>query len=378
MYPSEFFHWIFKMVSCYYNTYYRIMKKSQIKKEIAEIPKQRRFNRAAIKKIAVSILLFVVGGAIGSFITFQSLSRQVENAYLRIRPLRQNDSEYKYINPLLACIIPNSKEFFTNLSLENKVKKLIDQEDLTGKINSVSVYYRDLVYGRWIGIDENEKYDPASMLKVVIMMAFYKQAEGEPEVLNKTVTYTSDVADEISVVPLQTPSHLKIGGKYTIEKLIEAMIVDSDNGAKNALLHNINERSLSETYSDLGIDNPDDSRGNYTISSKSYSLFLRILYNATYLDKSMSEKALGILVRAKYKDGIAAGISPSVLVAQKFGEHIESSDGMDNVYELHDCGIVYKPEKPYLLCVMTKGTDLSVLTKTIQDISRLIFNDSEQ
>ncbi len=328
------------------------------------------------KKALLFVLVFAIGGVLGIAITHFVMKGQIETAYRQIRPIREKNSTYQYINPLLACSIPNSKEFFMNLPLENKIKNLIDEEKASGKINSVSVYYRDLVYGRWVGIDENQKYDPASMLKVVIMMAFYKQAEGDPNILNKYIDYTPDVADEISAVPLQAPFSLKVGGRYTVEKLIEAMIVDSDNGAKNALLLNIDERSLSETYTDLGIENPDDMEGSYIISAKSYSLFFRILYNATYLNKELSEKALGMLARAQYKEGITAGVSSSVLVAQKFGEHIESSDNVI-VYELHNCGIVYKPEKPYLLCVMTKGKDLSLLTKAIRDISRIIYSSKD-
>ncbi len=356
-----------------------VMKKALKRKDINEIvaePQRFRFDNLMKKKTILFVLIFIIGASFGAFITRFVMKGQVEAAYRQIRPIREKNSAYQYINPLLACSIPNSKEFFTNLPLESKIKNLIEEEKASGKIDSVSVYYRDLVYGRWVGIDENQKYDPASMLKVVIMMAFYKQAEQDPDILNKYISYTPDVDDEISAVPLQAPSSLKVGGRYTIEKLIEAMIIDSDNGAKNALLLNVDERSLSETYTDLGIENPDDIKGSYIISAKSYSLFFRILYNATYLNKELSEKALGVLARAKYQEGIIAGVPSSVLVAQKFGEHIESNDRAI-VYELHNCGIVYKPEKPYLLCVMTKGEDLSLLTKVIQNISRTIYSSED-
>jgi len=305
-----------------------------------------------------------------------SIESQVEASYMKIRPLRETNSQYKYINPLLACIIPNSKEFFASSPLESKVNDLITQEEDGGKVKSVAMYYRDLTFGRWVGINEADKYDPASMLKVVIMIAFYKRAENDPKVLDQKILYTKKLADTIQDVQFQTPSVLKIGENYTVGKLIEAMIVESDNGAKNALLTNIDTKSLDETYSDLGISqNPDNVHENYTISSKTYSLFFRILYNATYLSREMSEKALELLSKAVYNDGIVSGVSKGISVSQKFGEHVDAgSEGM--TYELHDCGIVYKPNKPYLLCVMTKGIELEVLTKTIRDISKLIYEEN--
>ena len=41
----------------------------------------------------------------------------------------------------------------------------------------ISFYYRDLNHGAWIGINENEKYTPSSLLKVTIMIAYFKEAE---------------------------------------------------------------------------------------------------------------------------------------------------------------------------------------------------------
>lgn len=41
--------------------------------------------------------------------------------------------------------------------------------------------------------------------------------------------------------------------------------------------------------------------------------------------------------------------------------------------ELHDCGIIYYPERPYLLCVMTEGNDLNELAGVIQNISKTVY-----
>jgi hypothetical protein len=43
--------------------------------------------------------------------------------------------------------------------------------------------------------------------------------------------------------------------------------------------------------------------------------------------------------------------------------------------QLHDCGIIYYPGNPYLLCVMTRGTDWSALEKTIQTISAMTYKE---
>ena len=40
--------------------------------------------------------------------------------------------------------------------------------------------------------------------------------------------------------------------------------------------------------------------------------------------------------------------------------------------------MVYYPEKPYFLCVMTKGSDFAVLEKIISDISRIAYEHMEK
>lgn len=151
------------------------------------------------------------------------------------------------------------------------------------------------------------------------MIAYFKMAENNPALLQQSFKYSQDVADEISAVPFQTPSDLQVGGNYTIEKLINDMIIHSDNGSKNLLLGNIDQKILNEIYTDLGLPNPSNNPNNYTISTKQYSLLLRILYNGSYLSRQYSEKALQIMSQATFREGIVDGLSAeNVIVSQKF------------------------------------------------------------
>ena len=96
--------------------------------------------------------------------------------------------------------------------------------------------------------------------------------------------------------------------------------------------------------------------------------FFRILYNASYLTKDNSQKALDLLSKVDFTDGIRAGVPSSVKVANKFGER-----EVGNIIQLHDCGIVYFKDHPYLLCIMSRGTDFTKLAASIKNISRLVY-----
>lgn len=73
--------------------------------------------------------------------------------------------------------------------------------------------------------------------------------------------------------------------------------------------------------------------------------------------------------QTEFKEGLNRGLPAEITVAHKFGER-----DLGQQKELHDCGIVYYPNQPYLLCVMTKGADFDDLSETIGEISKLVYN----
>jgi hypothetical protein len=61
-----------------------------------------------------------------------------------------------------------------------------------------------------------------------------------------------------------------------------------------------------------------------------------------------------------------------VPVAHKFAER---SDPQTGEKQLHDCGIVYYPRHPYLLCVMTKGPGFEGLAGVVARVSRMVYSE---
>ena len=150
------------------------------------------------------------------------------------------------------------------------------------------------------------------------------------------------------------------------------MIIDSDNGAMSLLIDNTDPRYITDLFAEMGITNPSDTSGSvdkYGISAKMYSLFFRVLYSSTIVNRDNSEKALELLSKTTFKNGISAGVPGDLTVAHKFGEHVSLPLGI----EFHDCGIIYYPKNPYLLCVMTKGDNVDELIAVISDISKKVY-----
>jgi hypothetical protein len=51
---------------------------------------------------------------------------------------------------------------------------------------------------------------------------------------------------------------------------------------------------------------------------------------------------------------------------------------MGEEVQLHDCGIVYYPKRPYILCVMTRGEKMDVLPKVIKEISTEVYRNVDE
>lgn len=331
-------------------------------------------KRTEVKNDRKAVLvLTLLGGLVLGFIAGYMVKKAPVIATYAIR---DNATAYKFIKPLLAVGNTDTVPTPQYQPLYNQVQNYIKNNSAIG--DNTSVYF--INYGKNGGrftINEKELYAPSSLMKVVVMIAYFKKAETDPNILTSKMVYQSNMQAALDSLQFGSPSTLKVGESYTVSYLIDQMITNSDNGAMNILVDNIGYPYLGTVYSALGLTGPTADSTNYQISASDYSLFFRVLYNATYLSPDMSEKALSILSKATFSDGITAPLPTGTIVAHKFGEHVYGtpSDASTQTVELHDCGIVYAPNNPYFLCIMTHGSTLQSLESRIQGISSIIYKN---
>ncbi|TSC69413.1 MAG: beta-lactamase [Parcubacteria group bacterium Gr01-1014_56] len=279
--------------------------------------------------------------------------------------------QYKFINPLLFCSDQELSKLTsaTAQKIEKDVEDYIDKMKLEGKLLDAAMYFRDLKSGPWALINEDLYSAPASLLKVPLALSIYKHAEVAPGFLSKTILF--EASEDFNVGQFFQSSDKALSGKaYSIEELVKFSLIDSDNNATYALTQLLNQGDLEESYTRLGITSPDGKTGSYSMKVRTYASFFRILYNASYLERTESEYILSLLSQSKFTIGIVAGTPGGTTVAHKFGEtRFPNGDT-----QLHDCGIIYKPGQPYLLCIMTHGNDFKIQSQIIADISRIIWN----
>ncbi len=324
--------------------------------------------RLNVKTIIIGPTLLVLGVFVGIFIKPYALPTP------KSRSVRENNDSYKFINPILYVDNANASGSKYQ-DLKTKINAFIKSTTASKYATAVSVYFRDMNSGQWIGINENDEYTPASMLKVALLIAYLREAETDPGVLDKLVRLSPNSYNLNSLQTYQPKDPILPGNTYTISDLLLRMSISSDNNAMALLTDAISTSSVTELYKDLEL--PVDENGEVThLSPALYSHFFRILYNSSYVSHSLSEKILDILSRTDFTNGLQAGVPDGTTISHKFGERtVTDSEGIPRERQLHDCGIVYFPEQPYFLCVMTKGNDFKPLEGVISSISKITWDD---
>lgn len=277
-------------------------------------------------------------------------------------------SGYKYVSPLLACGEVSDAMPADIQDMRDAVEEIVADAKRSGSAAEVAVYFRDLRNGPWFGVNDETVFAPGSLLKVPMMMAYLKRLGTDPSIAEKKLLFEAPVSIAQQNIAVKNP--MTPGTEYTADELLNRMIKGSDNDAAMLLYTLIGGMETNRVYTELGLPAPLAGR-DYEVSVQFYATFFRILYNATYLSPEMSERALELLTQVEYKDGLVAGVPGNIQVAHKFGER-KYDDGSQS--QLHDCGIVYAPGRPYTLCVMTLGNDLDRQSRVIADISREVYS----
>ena len=292
------------------------------------------------------------------------MKRRVQKRFKRKSPPEPRRF-WKYSALILICPLlwgfnhaPSEHGFHD--PLKTRSQRLV--EHLSQEVNGleVSVYFKDLNSGMSFGINEEKKFPHGSLGKLPYLMGILKSAENDPGLLAQTVKLRPTAIVELAQSGPAEQS-------YTVERLLWRLIVRSDNAALLALSTAVPPALLLKAYQDLAVEYGTSGE----LSAKEYSRFLEALARHDYLNSLFSEKALNLLTLTEFRSGLVEGVPGSIRVAHKWGSVGEPLSQL-----LHDCGIVYYPNHPYLICIMTRArADSGVLSSVIARISRQVYDD---
>lgn len=275
------------------------------------------------------------------------------------------NTKFKYIRPVVLADRTSEDDGFQ--SIKSSLNNYINSEKNAGELKSASIYVREFEQGKWFSINPDEQFSPGSIMKIATLLTFLKDSERNPEILNQRLQFKAHYSE----MPVQTivSGQLVSGRYYSVKELLEAMIIDSDNDATVLLNQTINMNTYFDLLKLINYSIPEKGAADYPLTTVECSRMLRIIFNSSYLEPKNSEYAMVLLTQSKFQDGIKKLIPENVTVAHKFGERFNPIE-----QQLHETAIIYADNKPYLLTVMTKGTDQQKLKTVLNSISKSVYD----
>jgi beta-lactamase class A len=222
----------------------------------------------------------------------------------------------------------------------------------------VGVSVRNLATGESLSIRGDETFPTASLIKVAVLVALLDEVEKGRIRLDDPLTMIS--RDQVGGSGVL--QHLHSGLGLTIEDAARLMIIISDNTATNLLLDKVPMRTVWARMDSLGLPHTRihsktflrstsvamDSSVKYglgvTTPDETVRLFT-LLHQGRAVSARMDSLALAILRDNEDWNKLVRWLPDGARAAHKSGDVDQSRN---------DCGILYGPDAPVAVCVMTR------------------------
>ena len=232
----------------------------------------------------------------------------------------------------------------------------------------ISVSFTDLTTNKHIGVQDDIKFNPASVIKVPVMVEVFRQVlDGRISLQDKLRMRRTDVIGGSGFLYTQ-----KVGRTYTIRYLTEIMITHSDNTATKMLIDHLGARNINKTMRELGLkdtvigsSNLLRAEGLNYSSPRDMNMLLAQIYHGNILSRDRCQEMMSIMTRQHHKWGIPKYLPGSLRIANKTGTLN---------YVKNDSGIVFFEGRPYVLSVFTTKKDPNAFgLMWVPQVSRIVY-----
>jgi beta-lactamase class A len=234
---------------------------------------------------------------------------------------------------------------------------------------NISISFTDLTNNRKVAIAEDRLFNPASVIKVPVMVEVYNQVyQHKLSLDDHLVLRKSDKIAGSGSLQFQ-----KTGNAYSIRTLVELMITLSDNTATHMLIERVGKENINRTMREIGlkntlIGNSDllKAEGLNFSTPGDMTLLLTKIYHGHVVSRLASDDMLAVMGRQHVKWGIPKYLPSQVRVANKTGTL---------AYVKNDTGIVFVDDRPYVISVFTsKAPTRPFGTTWVAQISRIVYD----
>lgn len=241
------------------------------------------------------------------------------------------------------------------LSLQNRIAVELKSYD-----GLMGIYINDF-HGNVIKINENEKFETASTIKLFVLAALFEKIERGELALSDLLEYKKEHAIDGSGIL----SSLEVGTKLSLKNVATLMIIVSDNIATNMLIDFLGVEAINDCIQRLGCkDTVLHNRIDFakyrqlgTTTPADYGSMWERMSQRTLISRAASEEMYAICRQQHYNTMLTKSLPPYYLDPDNYDEEIitiASKSGSMNACR-NDGGIVSTPYGDYVIVLLNKN-----------------------
>ncbi|MBE5784330.1 MAG: serine hydrolase [Clostridiales bacterium] len=240
---------------------------------------------------------------------------------------------------------------------------------------TVGFYYKDLLTGEELCLNENEEYEAASVIKLPMFAAAAKLvSEGRASWEDKLLCKAEDRVPSCGVLRF-----FDDGIEVSLKTLCALMITISDNMATNIIMRHFGIDRLNAEFKAMGLEKThierllfDSAAGaagkQNKIVPKEMGMLLEQVWRHEFIDEATSKVVEDILLEQQINHKIPGYLPGHIDVAHKTGE----DSGITN-----DVAVVCAKE-PFVLCIATNRTDVPEAERAMREIALMLVGDEQE
>jgi beta-lactamase class A len=219
---------------------------------------------------------------------------------------------------------------------------------------TIGYIVKDMRSGQVVAHNEDKVFPSASLIKLPILVAAFQAVDDGIVSLNQTFTLRrQDRRGGSGVLKFATT-----GTVYTLQELLEYMIIQSDNTAAEIIVQHLGFDYIRAAFRRLGLNQTEIHPNGFRLtgrrvandnmtSAMDMAEVLERIYQRRLVSADASDRMMLILKHQKLRDRLPRYLPTGWEIAHKTGLLRRAC---------HDVGIVFSPGGDYLICVLTSNT----------------------
>lgn len=234
------------------------------------------------------------------------------------------------------------------------------QQYLSWQKGRWGLYAIDLRTGREYGVHADRPFAAASTFKLPLALFICEQVAQGRLSITEQISYTKADYD-----PGEGVLHgLRAGEALSVAYLVDVMLRESDNIARNMLLRRVGREAFWEYVGRLGIPRRElDPQTPLTTPREMARLMLH-LHDGGCGDEELTGWLLELLATTRFPTRIPQGVPKGTWVAHKVG----TRPGM-----VHDVGLVSAAEAGFIVAIFSADVEAKQAERVIAEVTRLLW-----